>query len=328
MRVGSNRWLRGLFLSSVYLFGALGIIATGGGSGGSGVKVDSIDLDQPASRTYEPSILVTGNLVMIKPSLKDPGDKYSDSVKVKWRNHRTGKSGSENHKFSGSCVFLLVTVSCANHDESSLSIQIKLAIGSNKITVEADGKEASINVTRLDDRVPPGVPTNVSVLATNSGAKVAWDSVARSDSYNIYYASSPGVTKSNYLGLPDGTKLMNAVSQQDIAGLTNGTVYYFIVTAVNAYGESAESAETMTTVPGQPTGLSVLAADGGVEAAWNFVSGAVSYNIYLASSSGVTKANYSTLPEGTKLTGVFSPNLVSGLTEGITYYFVVTAVNW
>ena len=88
----------------IILLISLSVWLTACGGGGGGVRVDSIDLDQPSSPTYAPSIVVAGNLVMIKPPLNDPGDKYSDSVKVKWRNHLTGESGSANHKFSGSCV--------------------------------------------------------------------------------------------------------------------------------------------------------------------------------------------------------------------------------
>ena len=48
---------------------------------------------------------------------------------------------------------------------------------------------------------------------------------------------------------------------------------------------------------------------------------ATSYNIYWSTTTGVTTAS------GTKITGVGSPHIHSGLINDTTYYYVVTAVN-
>lgn len=74
-------------------------------------------------------------------------------------------------------------------------------------------------------------------------------------------------------------------------------------------------------IPSAPSGVSATAGDGQITISWNSVSGATSYNIYLSTSTGVTKTN------GTKLTGVTSPYTHTGRTNGATYYYVVTAVN-
>ncbi len=79
MRVVNKRWLRALLLSCAYLLGAFGILASGSGGGsdgGGGVRVGSIELDQSASPTLNPTLLLTGNLVMIKPRLAKDGDEY------------------------------------------------------------------------------------------------------------------------------------------------------------------------------------------------------------------------------------------------------------
>lgn len=79
--------------------------------------------------------------------------------------------------------------------------------------------------------------------------------------------------------------------------------------------------------PAAPTGVSAAVGDGRVTLSWANVSGATSYNVYRASVSGVTPANYSTLPGGIRHSGVSSPFLEGGLTNDTTYYFVVTAEN-
>jgi acyl-CoA thioesterase-1 len=65
---------------------------------------------------------------------------------------------------------------------------------------------------------------------------LTWDEIPSATSYNIYWKDSPGVTKLN------GKKISNVNNPHTIKGLKPG-IYYFVVTAVNEFGESAESAE-------------------------------------------------------------------------------------
>ena len=76
-----------------------------------------------------------------------------------------------------------------------------------------------------------------------------------------------------------------------------------------------------------PSGVASIAGDGQVTLSWNAVPNAISYNIYMASASGVNKTTYIILPDGMKHTTVANPYTQSGLLNGKTYYFVVTAVN-
>lgn len=73
---------------------------------------------------------------------------------------------------------------------------------------------------------------------------LAWDDVPNATSYNIYWSDKPGVTKKS------GTKISNVKSPHKISGLKKGEKYYFVVTAVNASGESEES-EEMSFTAGQ-----------------------------------------------------------------------------
>jgi len=166
----------------------------------------------------------------------------------------------------------------------------------------------------------PAIPTGITATAGNTKVTVSWNSSTGATSYNIYYATSPGVTKT-------GAKVVNATSPYDVTGLTNGTTYYFVVTAVNSAGESDVSAEKSaiptsgTPIPSAPKGVSATPGNNQVTMTWDPVTNATSYNIYYSTTTGVTKTN------GTKVANAVSPHAVTGLTNGTKYYFVVTAAN-
>ncbi len=160
------------------------------------------------------------------------------------------------------------------------------------------------------------------VVIANAGdnsVTVYWSPVAGATSYNIYRSTSPGVTKTT------GTKVSGVQSPNTVAGLTNATPYYFVVTAVNAAGESGISVEktatpSATPPPLAPSNVRAAAGDNQATISWDAVSGATSYNIYVGTSAGVSKTT------GIKASGVTSPSVVTPLANGTKFYFVVTAV--
>ncbi len=87
---------------------------------------------------------------------------------------------------------------------------------------------------------------------------------------------------------------------------------------------SSSSSPAPTPAPGQapsaPTGLSVTAGDTQITLAWSVVSGASSYN--------VKRANVSGGPYTAIRTGLTTNSFLNtGLANGTTYYYVVSAVN-
>ena len=188
------------------------------------------------------------------------------------------------------------------------------AIGESVPSVE-------ISATPAAPAAVPAAPGGVTATAGDSTVTVGWSPVAGATSYNIYWATAPGVTTAN------GTKIAGATSPYIQPGLVNGTTYYYIVTAVNALGEGAASAQASASpaapvaVPSAPTGLATTPGDTQITISWNAVAGATSYNIYWATSPGVTTTN------GSKIPGVTSPYVQTALVNGTTYYYIVAAVN-
>jgi len=88
---------------------------------------------------------------------------------------------------------------------------------------------------------PPSSPEDVTATAGDGQVTISWDKASKATSYNIYWSTTPGVTKAT------GTKISDVTSPYTHTGLTNGTTYYYVVTAENSYGESSESSEVNAT---------------------------------------------------------------------------------
>jgi fibronectin type 3 domain-containing protein len=171
----------------------------------------------------------------------------------------------------------------------------------------------------------PTAPTGVSATGGTGQVTLSWTSVSNATSYNVYYRTTSGVAATN------GTKIAGTTSPYVHTGLTSGTTYYYVVTAVNSAGESVASTQASATttaappppppVPATPTGVSATGGTKQATVSWPAVSGATSYNIYWAKTSGVTTAS------GTKIAGATSPAVQMGLSDSTTFYYIVTAVN-
>ncbi len=143
----------------------------------------------------------------------------------------------------------------------------------------------------------PSAPAEVTVTAGDGQITLEWSAVGNAAAYNVFYSTSPGVSKSN------GTKISNITSLSTVvSGLQNGTTYYFVVTSVNSRGESAASNEVPTSPsPLAPFGQSNLTGDwrfnilvAGASNGWMRGSlhidgqGAVSFTSFLDNSGGTS----------------------------------------
>ena len=93
------------------------------------------------------------------------------------------------------------------------------------------------------------------------------------------------------------------------------------VKASDTSGASAADTITLTRTPATPEGLAAAAGKAEVTLNWNSVAEAASYNLYWATSASLN------MDTATRIAGVASPYVHNGLTDGVTYYYFVTAVN-
>ena len=82
----------------------------------------------------------------------------------------------------------------------------------------------------------PGVPGGVSASAANSQVTVSWGAVSGATSYNIYRSTTSGGEGTSVFATSGSSPYTNT-------GSTNGTTYYYKVSAVNSSGTSGQSGE-------------------------------------------------------------------------------------
>ena len=162
---------------------------------------------------------------------------------------------------------------------------------------------------------PPPTPTNLTAAAGNGQVGLSWSGSSGATSYNV--------KRSTTSGGPYTTIASPAAASYTDTGLTNGTTYYYVVSAVNAAGESANTSQVSATpqlaIPPAPTNLTAAAGNGQVGLSWSGSSGATSYNVKRSTTNG---GPYTTI--ASPATASYTD---TGLTNGTTYYYVVSAVN-
>ena len=85
-------------------------------------------------------------------------------------------------------------------------------------------------------RQPPPAPANVAATASNAAVALTWDPAIGADSYLIKRSTTSGVSYATETNGVTATRYLDS-------GLANGTTYYYVVAATNAYGVSSNSAE-------------------------------------------------------------------------------------
>lgn len=169
----------------------------------------------------------------------------------------------------------------------------------------------------------PGAPV-LSATTASGSAHLSWTAPSDGGSPITNYRIYRGTTSGGETLL---TTVGNVTSHDD-GGLLNGATYYYQVSAVNAVGEGGLSNEVSVTpqassVPAAPVLTATSASGKGVTLSWTVPSSGGSaitgYRIYRGTTSGgqnflVALGNVTSYKD-------------TATRRGITYYYLVTAVN-
>ena len=146
----------------------------------------------------------------------------------------------------------------AGNTTDDMLVALKVAMTTTGVTHAALLSNASLPIftpptgfgqaltTAFAGTVSGGVKPPVTGLIATAGdgqVTISWNPVAGATSYKLYMNTLPGISLTD----PANMHHPSVTSPFHHPDLTNGTTYYFVVTAVNKNGESIESNEVSTT---------------------------------------------------------------------------------
>ena len=176
----------------------------------------------------------------------------------------------------------------------------------------------------------PGAPAIVSATPGNASVALVWrapgsDGGGAISNYIIEYkVDGPSITWTRF------PRVASSATTANVTGLTNGTNYLFRVTAVNAAGigpASNTSDPVMpVTVPTVPFDVVAVGGDKQARLTWNapVSNGGLPVIDYILEYRAAGAATWTTFADGVS---PLTSGTVTGLINGVTYTFQVTAKN-
>jgi hypothetical protein len=214
--------------------------------------------------------------------------------------NENGGAGTANGGYANFTV-TFGTLSTSSGAFTATSIQTARAVGSQ--TVSSGGTANTFE----DFQFSSPIPVQASVAGTEYGFVIGENSAQDS-------TDDGGATLNNYNTTSQGYAGANATVTGDESinnGTgTSGTVLNFVVGGTTYTGAQ---------IPNPPTNPAATPSNGQVTLTWTGSSGATSYDVYRSTTSG---SGYTLQP--TTTTNSYTDSSVS---NGTTYYYVITAVN-
>jgi len=202
--------------------------------------------------------------------------------------------------------------------------------------ISAESNTSSVDFTGMGCALPPFMPTALSsapsvTVLSSSQVQLDWSAIPESgqplSEYRIYSVGTATVLRATTSGFIGAIGKTFTDFQLD-----PGTQYCYVVTLVDFSGLNESDPSPLacgTTLPGippAPKNVQAASGPGTMTVSWDAVGSASFYKIYVASLPGITKENYTALPDGVLYPVLGTSYSVTGLTSGKTYYAVVTAV--
>lgn len=234
------------------------------------------------------------------------------SLQVTWTASNPNGSPISNYRATaspGGAVCNTTTTSCTISGLTNGTKYTVVVTATNEAGTTSSASSAIATPAAL-----PSVPTNVVAATGDASSLVTWTSSAD---------NGEPITAYTVTSTPGGIVCTSSTNSCLVLPLTNGTAYYFTVTATNAVGTTVASTASAIITPAAgptvPTNVTTNAGNGSVQVSWLPSS---------PNGSPITGYTVTSAPGGYSCSTVGATScIVSGLTNGVDYTFVVIATN-
>ncbi len=214
------------------------------------------------------------------------------------------------------------------YTKTGLSNGTQYSIQVAAVNAVGDGTYSSTaNATPTSGATAPAQVGTVTPTAGNGQVSLSWSAPSDGGSSITDYVIEFSTDDASFSTFSDGTSTGTTAT---VTGLTNGTLYYFRVSAVNSVGTGTASASVSkkpNVAPGTPTSLAASAGNAQVTLSFTAPTGdgvPEDYEAQFADSSGYGGLSWSTFSDGTSTA---TSIVVTGLSNGTQYSFKVRATN-
>lgn len=193
------------------------------------------------ARTYAQSLPSPPHMVLQATAI--PGNQ---SVRLTWPAARTCRTPTASYHVAGQPGNIAVDLPGTATTATITALTNGVAYRFTVTAINADGQD-SVSSNLVVPFTTPSAPTNVVAIAANASATVSWS----------VPDDNGGMPIAGYVVTPyaNGQTPLPAVTfnlpntMEVVTGLTNGTAYTFVVSAVNAGGAGAPSAPSNSVSP-------------------------------------------------------------------------------
>jgi fibronectin type 3 domain-containing protein/cytosine/adenosine deaminase-related metal-dependent hydrolase len=249
------------------------------------------------------SSIINGTATPLPPAdfLATPGD---EETVLTWTSSDNA-TGYKIYKDNGSSFVYLNQTAGTTFTDTGLTNGTTY---SYKVSATGNNSTESSLTDAVTSALLPTAPTNLATEPRSGEVLLTWTASSDAAKYYIYRKNGSNY---DYIGQTTGTNYVDT-------GLDNGTTYYYKISSIGNNDEESDLVSEVSAALQQsaPTNLSASAGDGQAELAWNAATNAAKYYIYRKNGD-----NYDYLNQ---TTGIAFTD--TGLTNGTTYYYKVSAI--
>jgi hypothetical protein len=269
-----------------------------------------------ASPSQPTNVVVTS----ISPADTQPS---AAAVRVSWRASTGAVSYSVSATANGQTTRSGSAASCQANNCNSTVIDLTGGVAYSFLVtaIASNGDENAANAATFTPTSVPGAPVANSATVSNGQAVLTWTAPTNTGGLGL---TSFRITDENSVDLsidPDATSYT-------VTGLTVGSTYRFLISAINSLGESQTddfTAVTITSAPSAPSAPVATVSGSTITATWSAPadngSPISAYTVYLVSSAG-TDVGQPVTPNPATSTSASFTNVAAG-----TYTVQVVAVS-